>query len=84
MTQFSEKDVEKLKRIISEGVQIYEETEVLKEALKDTVTATAEELNIKPATLNRAIRMAYKANFTKTQEEFDALEEILRATGRNY
>ena len=61
-----------------------DETETLKDGLKDTVKAIAEELDVKPATLNKAIRMAYKADFTQKQDEFSELEEILRATGRNY
>mgnify|MGYP001368239857 CR=1 FL=1 len=81
---FNESELRKLKEIISEGVQITEETETLKDGLKDTVAAIAEELDIKPAVINKAIRTAYKADFTKKQEEFEDLEEILRATGRNY
>lgn len=84
MRSFSDAEINKLKQLVSEGVQVLEETETLKDGLKDTVAAIAEELDVKPAVLNKAIRMAYKADFTKKQEEFDELEEILRATGRNY
>lgn len=84
MKSFSDSELNKLKELVSEGVQVLEETETLKDSLKDTVTAVAEELNVKPAVLNKAIRIAYKADFAKKQEEFDELEEILRATGRNY
>lgn len=84
MRDFSEAELNKLKQLIGEGVQVLDETQTLRDGLKDTVTAIAEELDIKPAVLNKAIRIAYKAEFSKKKDEFDELEEILRATGRNY
>ena len=84
MSNFSDSEINKLKQVISEGMQVIEETETLKGGLKDTVAAIAEELNIKPAVLNKAIRMAYKAEFSKKQEEFDDLEAILDAVGRKF
>ncbi|MDA9302578.1 hypothetical protein N9578_00675 [bacterium] len=82
MTVFSEQDSNKLKRIVQEGIQVTEEVNTLKEGLRDTVKAVAEEMNIKPAVLNKAIRIAYKAEFDKEREDFDELESILDATGR--
>ena len=64
-TQFSQPDIDKLKRIISEGIQVTQEIETLREGLRDTVKAIAEEINIKPATLNKAIKIAHKAEFGK-------------------
>jgi hypothetical protein len=57
MAHFSPEDVKKLKQIITEGMHITEEVNVLKEGLKDTVAAIAEELDVKPAILNKAIRI---------------------------
>tara|TARA_R110002074_G_scaffold103776_2_gene223969 strand:+ start:4651 stop:4905 length:255 start_codon:yes stop_codon:yes gene_type:complete len=82
MAHFSPEDVNKLKQIITEGIHITEEVNVLKEGLKDTVTAIAEELDIKPAILNKAIRVAYKSEFQKTSEDFSELEDILEKVGR--
>ena len=82
MAHFSPEDVKKLKQIITEGIHITEEVNVLKEGLKDTVTAIAEELDIKPAILNKAIRVAYKSEFQKTSEDFSELEDILEKVGR--
>lgn len=81
---FNDSEVTKLKHLISEGIQVLTETETLKGGLKDTVDAIAEELGVKPAVLNKAIRIAYKADFTNKEAEFDELESILRATGRDY
>lgn len=82
--QYSEEEVKKLKQIITEGVQVNSEVQVLKEALGDTVKAIAEEMDIKPALINKAIRVAFKADFQEKENEFDELGEILRVTGRQY
>jgi len=79
---FSSQDVEKLKRIVQEGIHVTQEVDTLKEGLRDTVKAVAEELNIKPAVLSKAIRIAYKAEMGKAREEFDELENILESIGR--
>lgn len=82
MTTFSQSDVEKLKRLITEGIQVQQEIDTLKEGMKDTVKAIAEEMEIKPAVLNKAIRVAYKAELAKHRQEFDDLETILESVGR--
>jgi len=79
---YSSQDVEKLKRIVQEGIHVTQEVDTLKEGLRDTVKAVAEELNIKPAVLSKAIRIAYKAEMGKAREEFDELETILESIGR--
>ena len=81
---FSDTETRRLKEIVSEGVQILEETATLKDGLKDAVDNLAKEMDIKPAVLNKAIRVAYKADLAQKQEELGELEEILIATGRNY
>lgn len=81
---FSESEVTKLKQIINEGIGVTGDVEALKEGLKDTVKAVAEELDLKPATINKAIRIAYKNEFARVQEGFSEVEEILAATGKAY
>jgi 16S rRNA C1402 N4-methylase RsmH len=81
---FSETEVTKLKQIINEGIGVTGDVEALKEGLKDTVKAVAEELDLKPATINKAIRIAYKNEFARVQEGFSEVEEILAATGKAY
>ena len=49
--------------------------------LKETVAAIAEEMEIKPAVLNKAITKAFKGDFDKDQSDFEAMEEILEVTG---
>ncbi len=68
---------------MSEGIQVTGEVETLREGLKDTVKAIAEEMDMKPASLNKAIRIAYKNEFANVQDSFSQVEEILQATGRD-
>lgn len=82
MTTFTSDDVNKLKQLVNEGIQVKGEMEALREGLKDTVSAIAEELDIKPAVLNKAITIAYKAEFSRTKDDFDELETILETVGR--
>lgn len=79
---FNPAEVTKLKQIVNEGIQIKSEMEALRDGLKDTVNAIAEELDIKPAVLNKAINVAYKAELGKKRDEFDELETILESVGR--
>jgi len=81
---FSESEIKKLKEIVTEGVQVQTEVDTLKEALGDTVKAIAEELELKPAVINRAIRTAYKADLEDKREALSDMEDILVAIGRDF
>ena len=59
----------KLTQIINEGMQVMHEIDTLQGGLTDTVKAIAEELEIKPAVLKKAIRMAHKASFGQEQQD---------------
>jgi hypothetical protein len=72
----------KLTQIINEGMQVMQEIETLTGGLTDTVKAVAEELEIKPAVLKKAIRLAHKAEFGKTKQDHELLETILETVGR--
>jgi len=80
---FSDSEITKLKQLISEGIQVTGEIETLKGGLSDTVKAIAEEMDMKPAVLNKTIRIAYKNDFQRTQEGYNQIEEVLAAVGRN-
>lgn len=81
---FSEAEIRKLKELVTEGIQVHNEVDTLKDGLKDTVKAIAEEMDIKPAVLNKAIRTAYKADLEAKREAMGELEDILVAVGRDY
>ncbi len=72
----------KLERLISEGVQIQYEVESLQEGLKETVKAVAEELQIKPSIINKAIKIAHKDNWKDHEQEWNDIEMILGVTKR--
>ena len=81
-TTLTPEDTKKLKRIIDEGLKITQEIEDLKGGFKDTVKAVAEELDLKPAVINRAIKVAYKATLEADKDAMNDVEEILAAVGR--
>ena len=54
---------QKLIQIISQGSQVLSEVDDLKTGLRDTVKAIAEELELKPALINKAISVAHKGNY---------------------
>lgn len=70
----------KLERLINEGSTVLQEMEDLREGLKETVKAVAEELQIKPSIINKAIKIAHKDNWTSHQEEWEEIEGILGIT----
>ena len=72
----------KLTQLINEGMQVMHEVETLNGGLSDTVKAIAEELEIKPSVLKKAIRVAHKAEFGKAQQDHALLEEILTTVGK--
>jgi len=73
----------KLERLVNEGVTVLQEVEDLQTGLKDTVKAVAEELDIKPALINKAIKIAQKGDWTKVSEDFDDLETLVVTVGRD-
>jgi transposase-like protein len=50
--------------------------------LTDTVKAIAEELEIKPSILKKAIRTAYKSRLGETNKENEELNTILETVGK--
>jgi len=72
----------KLIQMINEGMQVMHEVETLNGGLADTVKAIAEELEIKPAVLKKAIKIAHKAEFGKAQQDHELLETILTTVGK--
>jgi uncharacterized coiled-coil DUF342 family protein len=73
----------KLISVIDQGSQVLQEIDDLKGGLKDTIKSIAEELDIKPSLLTKAINIAHKRSWTQASEEYDELETILVTTGRD-
>ena len=71
----------KLERLIKEGTTVLQEIEDLQAGLKDTVKSVAEELNVKPSIINKAIKIAMKRDWDRVQDEFEDLETLVRTVG---
>jgi len=72
----------KLTQLFNEGTQVLHEIETLSEGLNDTIRAIAEELEIKPSVLKKAIKLAHKAEFGREQQDHALLETILTTVGK--
>ena len=79
---FNVDQTNKLTQIINEGMQVMHEIETLTGGLNDTVKAIAEELDIKPNVLKKAIRLAHKSEFGREQQDHELLEQILVTVGK--
>ena len=79
---FNTEQTKKLNQVINEGMQVMHEIETLNGGLSDTIKAIAEEMEIKPNMLKKAIRIAHKAEFGKEQQDHELLEQILTTVGK--
>lgn len=75
-------DIARLKKLMDEGCQVMQEIEDLKAGLSETVKAIAEELDVKAAHLNKAIKVAHKATLQDERDNLTEIEDILEAAGR--
>lgn len=71
----------KLERLVREGVTVLQEVEDLQAGLKDTVKAVAEELNVKPSLINKAIKVAQKRDWSRVADEYEDLETLVATVG---
>jgi hypothetical protein len=78
---FGEPEKNKLKQIVSEGVTIKQEIQVLNEGLNDTIKSIAEELDISAGEIKQAINIASKGNWDQVWKKFDMVETILDISG---
>ena len=72
----------KLERLIQEGSNVLREVEDLQVGLRETVKAVAEELQVKPSVITRAIKIAHKGDWRAHEEEWEEIEAILDITKR--
>ena len=72
----------KLTQLVNEGMTVLHEIDTLNEGLNDTIKAIAEELEVKPSVLKKAIRVAHKASLTQTNQENEELNTILETVGK--
>ena len=72
----------KLERLIAEGSTVLREIDDLQVGLKETVKAVAEELQVKPSVINKAMKIAHKGDWQAYNEDWEEIEAILDITKR--
>ena len=77
MKVFTPDETAKITQVINDGIKVKQEVKDLSEGLRDTVKAVAEEMEIKPANLNKAINMAFKESISAEREDFEDVEHLL-------
>ena len=82
MRNFNDAEKQKLIQIINQGSQVLGEVDDLKTGLKDTVKALAEELELKPAVINKVITIAHRDNYQGASDDMDLIDSILTAAGK--
>ena len=71
----------KIKQIIAEGCTVMQEIQDLTEGLNETIKAVAEELEVKPSVIRKAIKIAQNDTWDQVFREFDDLETIVDISG---
>jgi transposase-like protein len=79
---FSNEQKLKLTQIMNEGIAVLTEIEDLNAGLSDTIKAVAEEMEIKPAILKKAIKIAQKSKLGETNNDHEELNTILETVGK--
>jgi len=79
---FNAEAAAKLRSLVNEGISVLQEVETLNEGLNDTIKAIAEELEIKPSILKKAIKLAHKSRLNEANEEIEELNTILETVGK--
>ena len=71
----------KLERLVREGVTVKQEGEDLQAGLKETVKAVAEELDVKPSLINKAIKIAKNRDWDAHADAHEDLETLVATLG---
>lgn len=79
---FSGAEKIKLTQLVNEGMTVMSEIDTLSGGLSDTIKAVAEEMEIKPSILKRAIRIAHKASLGATNQDHEAVNTVLETVGK--
>ena len=71
----------KLERLVREGATVMQEVEDLQAGLKETVKAVAEELDVKPSLINKAIKIAKNRDWDAHADAHEDLETLVATLG---
>lgn len=70
----------KLDSLINQGGVVLREIDDLQSSLNDTIKAVAQELQIKPSVIKKAIKIAHKGDWQNYNEQWEEVEAILDIT----
>jgi len=79
---FSSEQKSKLSQLFTESIAVMQEVEDLSAGLSDTIKAVAEEMEIKPGLLKKAIKIAQKSRFTEANADHETVTDLLETVGR--
>jgi transposase-like protein len=79
---FSSEQKAKLTNLVNEGISVMQEVDDLNAGLNDTIKAIAEEMEIKPAILKKAIKIAFKSRLGDENADHEELNTILETVGK--
>jgi transposase-like protein len=79
---FTPEQKAKLQQLFTESISVMQEVEDLSEGLRDTIAAVAEEMEIKPALLKKAVKIAQKSKWTDTTADHETVADLLETVGR--
>ena len=78
----SSADNAKLRHVVDEGVRVTQNIADLRDGLRDTVKAVAEELGLEAKDLRKAIKSAMKDSIDAEKTSVENAEQILTLVGR--
>ena len=82
LDNLTQEDQRKLKDFMDSGVTIMQEIDDLRVGLKDAAKNLAEQWDVKPAVLTKAVSTAFKSTLEAQKEQMDDVEAVLQYTGR--
>jgi ABC-type iron transport system FetAB ATPase subunit len=81
MHTLSDDETAKIKQFMKDGKAVLQEVEDLSGGLKDTAKAIAETLDIKPALLMKALKVAFKSKADDESDNFEIVDQLLIVSG---
>lgn len=82
LDNLSAEDQRKLTEFVDKGVAIKQEVADLNESLRDTAKSLAENWEVKPSVLMKAVNTAFKSSLEQSKSDLDEVEAILQYAKR--
>ena len=79
MANLTNENIARLKDLVHDGVRVMQDIEDLKVGLRETIKDVADQLDVKPAQLNRLIKMVQGNKMNDFREASEELEELYKA-----